>query len=129
MGQKVLLVLFIWNVAPAVSVAGAYAIGGSAAGLTGAAGVLDVSEVLQSFDHDKSQLNKGKLRDLQKLLKYFNGTTTSVSNVLLLADVLPIIFVLYPKDLLVVAMLLFILWLATILLAWNNSHSIHGAMA
>ena len=44
------------------------------------------------------------------LLKYFNGTTASVSNILLLFGVLPIIFVLYSKDLLVV-ILLFILLL------------------
>ena len=38
--------------------------------------VFDISEIAQFFDHDKSgsisQLTKGKSRDLQKLLKYFN---------------------------------------------------------
>ena len=33
-----------------------------------------------------------KSRDLQKLLRYFNGTTTSTSNMLLSFGVLPIIF-------------------------------------
>ena len=37
----------------------------------------------------------------KKLLKYFNGTTTFVANILSLFGVLPIIFVLYSKDLLV----------------------------
>ena len=58
-----------------------------------------------NFNHDKSssilQLLKDKLRDLRKLLKYINGTTTSVSKVLILIGVLPIIFALYLKDLLV----------------------------
>ena len=42
-------------------------------------------------------------------LKYFNGTTTSVSNLLLLAGLLPIIFVLNSKNLPVVVLLLIIL--------------------
>ena len=41
-----------------------------------------------------SLLIKGKSRDLQKLLKYFTQTATSVSNLLLLSGVLPIIFIL-----------------------------------
>ena len=61
-------------------------------------GVNNISKVVQFFDHDKSssisKLIEVRSRDLQKLLKYFNGTTTSVSDVLLLAGVLPIIFVL-----------------------------------
>ena len=60
------------------------------------------------------QLIKGKLRDLQQLLKYFNVTTTSVSSVLLLAGALPVIFVFYSKYLLFVVLLLFNLRLATI---------------
>ena len=53
---------------------------------------------------------KSKSRDLQKLLKYFNGTTTFVSNVLLLlAGVLSIIFAINPKDSLVTVLLLSIL--------------------
>ena len=54
------------------------------------------------------QLIKGKLRHLQKLLKYFNGTTTSAFNVLLSAGVL-LIFVLYLKDLLVLLFILLLL--------------------
>ena len=33
--------------------------------------------------------------ETQKLLKYFNGATTSVSNVLLSSGVLPVVFALY----------------------------------
>ena len=44
--------------------------------------LLSSSDNTQHFDHDKlssiSQLIKDKSRDLQKLLKYFNGITTSV---------------------------------------------------
>ena len=91
------LVLFTWNIAPIVFVGGTLSL---AAELAGTPGVLDISELTQSPDHDKScsisQLIKGKSRDYQKLLNYFNETTTSVSDVLsLLAGVLPIIFVFY----------------------------------
>ena len=52
------------------------------------AAVSNITDVIQLFDHDKSssisQLIKGKQRNLQKLLKYLNGTTTFASNVLLL---------------------------------------------
>ena len=45
--------------------------------------VLDISDITQFFCHNKSsfisQLNKGRSNDLQKLLKYFNVTTISVS--------------------------------------------------
>ena len=87
--------LFIWNVALFVVVATSY--------LTGlefetTLHVLDTSDITQYFDHDKSSsiswLIKGKSRDLQKLLKYFNGTTTSSSNVPPLSGVFPINFVL-----------------------------------
>ena len=68
------------------------------------------------LDHYKSisisQLINGKSRDLQKLRKYFNRTTTSASNVLLSIDVLLIIFILYSKDFLVIALLLLILLLS-----------------
>ena len=79
--------------------------------ITGA--VLYFSDFTQFFNHDKSSsislLIKGKSKDLQKLLKYSNETTTSAFNVLLLICVFPIIFVLYSKDLLVIILLLFIL--------------------
>ena len=46
--------------------------------------VCDILQITKSFNNDKwisvSQLSKAKSRDLQKLLSYFNWTTTSVSN-------------------------------------------------
>ena len=99
------LVLLIWNVAQVVYLDGLSATGGIAFGVPAILGVIDISDIMQSFDHDKSsyvsQLINGKSRDLQKLLKYFTGLTTSVSNKLFLFGVLPINFVLYLKDLLV----------------------------
>lgn len=58
----------------------------------------NIMNIKQSFDHTESsfisQLIKVKSRDLQKLLKKcFNGTTISLSNVLLSVGVLLIIFV------------------------------------
>ena len=90
--------LFIWNVELVVL---------ASTGLSAStAAVLDTSDIKQFFAHLKSssisQLIKDKSRDFQKLFKYFNGTTASTSNLLLLADVLPIIFVLCLKDLLFV---------------------------
>ena len=88
--------------------------GGLVFGFPGIPGVIDISDLIHSFDHDKSssisQLINSKSRDLQKLLKYLNGT--SASSILLLFGVLPIIFVLYSKDLLVTVLLLFNLLLA-----------------
>ena len=61
--------MFIWNVAPTVSVASTAVTGG----LAGTAGVFDILDIMQSLDHHKSssisQLIKCKSRDLQKLLK------------------------------------------------------------
>ena len=52
---------------------------------------------MQSSDYEKlssnSQLIKGKLQDLQKVLKYLNGTTKSLSHVSLSAGVSRIISV------------------------------------
>ena len=58
-----------------------------ASGLADTSGVLDTSDIIIVIYYQKfiyhvkpgsiSQLIKGKLRDLKKLLKYFNGTTTS----------------------------------------------------
>ena len=91
---------------------------GLAFGLPDNAGVIDFSDIIHSFDNDKSssisQLINGKSRDLQKLLKYFNRATTSASNILLSSGVVPINFVLYSKDLLVFVLLLFILLLAAL---------------
>ena len=82
-------------------------------GLADTSGVLDVSEITQSFNYDKSssisQLIKSKSRNLQKLLKYFHGKTTSVSNVLLPASVLPVILVLYSVTILTCCCLFVIL--------------------
>ena len=76
-------------------------IGRFALGLPAIAGVTDISDIIHSFDHGKSssisQLINKKSRDLQKVLKYFNETTTSASNILLLFGFLPINFVLYSK--------------------------------
>ena len=75
--------------------------------------VLDISDFTQYFDHGQSssisQLIKSKSKDLEELLKHFNGTATSAFNLLLLFAVLPISFVSYSEDLLVVVLLLFIL--------------------
>ena len=95
------------------SVASLSGTGGLAFGLPAIIGVIGISDIVHSFANDKSsptsQLMKGWWSDLQKLLKYFNGTTTFASNILLLFGVLPINFVFYSKDLLVVVLLLFIL--------------------
>ena len=64
-------------------------------GLPATLAAIDISDIINSFEHDKSnsisQLINEKSRDLQKLFQYFNGTTTSASNILLLFGVLPII--------------------------------------
>ena len=74
-----LLELFIWNVFPVVCIAATFTTGGLASGLQDTAGVIDISEIMHPFGHDKSsffsQLINGKRRDLQQLLKYFNGMT------------------------------------------------------
>ena len=90
------LVLFIWNNPLVVDVSGACVVGGTATGLAATSGELNISDIIQFFDHGQVKLSliKGKLKFLQKLHKYFYEKTTSVSNVLLLADVLPFIFVL-----------------------------------
>ena len=94
------LALFIWKVLPVVCIASLAELGGLAATLV----VIDISDITHSFQNGKSssnsQLINGKPRNLQKLLKYFNGT--SASNVLFLSSGVPIIFVLYSKDLLVI---------------------------
>ena len=52
-------------------------------------------EIIRSSDYEKlssnPQLIKGKLQDLQKVLKYLNGTTKSLSHVSLSAGVSRII--------------------------------------
>ena len=80
-------------------------------GFPASGAVLDISDIIYFFVHLKSssisQLIKCKSRNLQKLLKYFNRATTSVSNLLAITSVSPVIFALYSKDLLVVVLLLF----------------------
>ena len=75
------------------------------------ASVDDISEISQFYGQGKSssisQLIKAKSRNLQKLLIYVNGTTTSLSNLLFLFGEPPIIFVLYSKGLFVVVFALF----------------------
>ena len=92
------LALFIWNNTLLVEFAGACGIGRSEFGSVSISEVLCISGITQFFDLDKSNsiphLIKGKSKKLNKLLKYFNGTATSVSNAELLIGVLPIIFVL-----------------------------------
>ena len=89
--------------------------GGLAFGSPSTACIIIISDIIHSFDHQKSssvsQLINGKSRDLQILIKYFNGKTTSASNILLSSGVFPTNFVLYSNDLLVVVLLLFILLL------------------
>ena len=111
------LALFVWNSAPVVCIASLTWTGGLALGLPAIAGVIDISDTIHSSDHDKSipiwQLINGKSRDLQKLLKYFNGTTISAFNIFLLFHIFfgvpPIYFVIYSKDLLAIVLLLFTL--------------------
>ena len=76
------------KVVEAVCVSAAARTGELAFWLASNAGVFDISDIRECFDHEKSssisQLINGKLRDLQKLLKYFNETTTSAFNLFLL---------------------------------------------
>ena len=46
---------FIWNVAPAVCIAGTSWTGGLVFGLAGIPGVIDISNIIHSFDNDKSK--------------------------------------------------------------------------
>ena len=77
--------------------------------LAAIAGVLGISDIMQSFHGQKSssvlQLIKGKLIDLRKLLKYFNGAATSVPSVLSLTGVLLLCLVFHSKELLVAVLL------------------------
>ena len=58
------------------------------------------------------------------MLKYPNETTTPVSNVLLSFNVLPIIFVLYSKNFLVVVLLFILLLPALLSLALSFTSSL-----
>ena len=100
------MTLFIWNVALVVCIFVTTEIGGLDLELPAALGLINISDIIHSFDYYKSSsfslLINGKSSDLQKLLKHVNATTTSSSNILLSFGVFPIDFVLYSKDLLVV---------------------------
>ena len=95
--------LFTTNVVPIVNLA-----------FTGlslpTSGAVDFSDIIHSFDHDKSnstsQLIKSKARNFRKFLKYVNGTTKSGYNLLFSVGALPIDFVLYSIDLILVVLLL-----------------------
>ena len=80
------------NVVPVVCLAYLSGMGGLAFGLPGILGVIDISDIIHSFDHEKSssvsQLINGKSRDFTKLFKYFNETKTSASNILILFGIL-----------------------------------------
>ena len=80
--------LLIKNNAQVDNVPGACAIDGTAAVIAVISRIVNISDIVQFPDHGKSsfisQLIKDKSRrDFQKLLKFFNETTTSVFNVLL----------------------------------------------
>ena len=74
------MALFIWNIELVVVAASLDGVGRLEPGLPASSGVLVISDVKHFLAHLKwssiSQLIKGKLRDLQKLLKYFNGSAT-----------------------------------------------------
>ena len=105
--------IFIWNVAPIVYIAATSGTGGLAFRWQDTAAVIDISDIIHSFDYDKSssasRFIKGKSRNHKKLLKYFYGATTSGFKVSLSSAGLPVIFFSYSKDLLVIVLLLFIL--------------------
>ena len=92
------------NVALFVSVAATAEVSRFASRLFATASALNITDILPFLDNNKSsstsQLIKGKSRVLKKLLKCFNGITTSLFNELLFTGVHPIIFVMYSKDLL-----------------------------
>ena len=105
---RYIVALFIWNVAIFVSIASLAGLGG----LAGTAAILDVSDIIHSFDHEKSssvsQLIEWKSRNLQKLLKYFNGTKL-LCLMYYYSLMHSLLFLLYSKDLLLAVLLLFIL--------------------
>ena len=115
------MVLFIWIVPPVVNVAATT--GAAVLAATGA--LFKAWVIIQFLDHSKSSsllfLIKSKSRDLQKLLKYFNGITTYMSNLFLSAVVPAGIFVFYSKDLTVVFFSLFTLKLLSALVPLASS--------
>ena len=105
---KSLLYIFLkFDIIIVVSIAATAGTGGLASGSLTALDVIYISDIIHFFDHDKScffyfTVNQWQTGNLQKLLKYSKGTTTSVSNELLSFDALPIVFALSSKDLLVI---------------------------
>ena len=93
------LALLIWNVALVVYIAALGWKGGLAPRLATIIDVIDISDIIHSFDHHKtssiSQLINDKSRDFQKLLKYLKATTASTSKVLLSARVFPLFFLIF----------------------------------
>ena len=73
-------------------------------GLPATKAVLNISDIIQYFDHlnssSFSHWINSKPKNLQNLLNYFNRTEISVSSLLISPIILPIIFVLHSKDLL-----------------------------
>ena len=80
--------LFLRNVASVFYIADSTGTAELVSGFPATSSVYDISKITQFFHHDKSssisQLVRSKLRDLRKLLGYFNETTTFVLRVLLL---------------------------------------------
>ena len=98
------LALFVWNVVPIVNIASLARTSGLVFGLASFSGVLNSSDITQIRSYLAD--NQAQIQSSQKILKHFNVTTTFASNILLLFDDLPTIYVLYSKYLL---FLLFIL--------------------
>ena len=47
------MALFIWNVVSVIFIFGLASVGRLTAGLEATVGILDISDIIQSFDHDK----------------------------------------------------------------------------
>ena len=67
--------LFIWNVAAVVCIDGTSWIGELASFFPGILGIIDISDIMHSFDQEKSssisQLINGQSRDLQTFTQIF----------------------------------------------------------
>ena len=67
--------IFIWNVAPIVYIAATSGTGGLAFRWQDTAAVINISDIIYSFDYDKSssasRFIKGKSRNLQKITQIF----------------------------------------------------------
>ena len=105
---------------------------GLASGLADITGLTDISDIIHSFDYDKSSsvspLINGKSRNLQKLLNilieqqllclmyYYHFVFFLLS-----FGVLAIVFIFYSKDLLVIVLWLFILLLLALSFSFSSS--------